>query len=139
MGETVQTQTQMAREIADIPHAAQRLIDEGLDQCIALGRSLRDNPPPAFLTCARGTSDQAALYFKYLVERYAGIPVASIGPSVASVYDARLQTHGMVCLTISQSGGSPDLRPLPAGAGRFICVLSNVLKYDVFGYDPTLC
>ena len=105
----------------------------------ARGRSLRDNPLPALLTCARGTSDQAALYFKYLVERYAGIPVASIGPSVASVYDARLQTHGMVCLTISQSGGGPDLKTLPTSAGRFIRVLSNVLKYDVFGYGPTRC
>ena len=122
--------SQMAREIAEIPHAVQRLIDESLAACLALGRALRADPPPAFITCARGTSDQAALYFKYLVETGAGIPVASLGPSVASIYGATLRAQDMVCLTISQSGGSPDLADLQAaverGGGRTVALLNTL-------------
>ncbi|MCR9121305.1 MAG: SIS domain-containing protein [Phyllobacteriaceae bacterium] len=130
MGQIIPLQTQMAREIAEIPHAVQRFIDQGLDRCIALGQSLRDDPPPAILTCARGTSDQAALYFKYLVESRAGIPVASLGPSVSSVYGASLHARNMVCLTVSQSGGSPDLvelqRAAASGGARIIALLNTL-------------
>lgn len=130
MAQASHARTQMAREIAEIPHAVQRLIDDSLDQCIALGRSLRADPPAAFVTCARGTSDQAALYFKCLVERNTGIPVASIGPSIASVYDAPLRVKGMVCVTISQSGGSPDLARLQDaaadGGARTIALLNTI-------------
>ena len=127
-------QTHMAREIAEIPDAVQRLIDQSLEPCVAIGRTLRDDPPPALLTCARGTSDQAALYFKYLIESRVGIPVASMGPSVASVYGASLRLRNIVCLTISQSGGSPDLIDLQdavADGGARTIALVNTIRSPV--------
>lgn len=106
--------TSMAREIAEIPVVVSRQIELALEKYVACGQQLAKLNPPALLTCARGTSDQAATYFKYLMETQAGVPVASLGPSVVSVYDAPLKTEGMACLAISQSGGSPDLVQLQA-------------------------
>ena len=65
--------------------------------------------PPLIATVARGSSDHAATYLKYAVELQAGIPVASVGPSVASIYHRPLRLRGAACIGISQSGRSPDI------------------------------
>ena len=70
---------------------------------------MRALDPPLVVTVARGSSDHAATYLKYAVELLAGIPVASVGPSVASVYGRPLRLAGAVCIGISQSGQSPDI------------------------------
>ena len=58
------------------------------DQVEALGRRLLRSPPRAVLTCARGSSDHAATFAKYLIETRAGTIVASAAPSVSSIYGA---------------------------------------------------
>jgi glucosamine--fructose-6-phosphate aminotransferase (isomerizing) len=87
--------------------ARQRQANHGAVSTLAA--RLRAAPPVAVLTCARGSSDHAATYAKYLIETRLGIPVASFAPSVASVYRTPLATSGMLALAISQSGKSPDL------------------------------
>lgn len=99
----------MAREISEIPDVAARQVADGLAQYRRVGERLRRLAPRYIVTCARGTSNHAATYLKYLVETRIGIPVASVGPSVASVYSAPLSLDGGVCVTVSQSGRSPDL------------------------------
>ena len=108
----------LAADIAEIPRAADRQISTNLNTYISAGRELADLGPRLFVTCARGTSDHAASFFKYIVESRLGIPVASIGPSIASVYQAKLRLENAVCLTISQSGASPDLVALQTHARR---------------------
>ena len=99
----------LAREIAEIPSVASRQIAEGLDRYREVGERLQRLAPRYIVTCARGSSGHAATYLKYIVETRVGVPVASMGPSVASVYAAPLVLEGGACITISQSGGSPDL------------------------------
>jgi glucosamine--fructose-6-phosphate aminotransferase (isomerizing) len=70
---------------------------------------LRSDPPRLVMTCARGSSDHAATYAKYLIETVLRIPVSSASPSVSSLYGARTASDRTLCLAISQSGGSPDL------------------------------
>ncbi len=72
--------------------------------------------PKLVVTCARGSSDHAAYYGKYLIETQLGLPVASIGPSIASLYDTKLQLEGALFVVVSQSGRSPDLLRLVATA-----------------------
>ncbi|WP_294228288.1 SIS domain-containing protein [uncultured Shimia sp.] len=108
--------TVMASEIHEIPSVLESQIANGLEQYIAAGRAAAAGSPRGFVTCARGTSDHAATFFKYVMELKTGLPVASIGPSVASVYDTPLKLDGFACLTFSQSGGSPDLAALQAAA-----------------------
>jgi glucosamine--fructose-6-phosphate aminotransferase (isomerizing) len=61
------------------------------------------------LTYARGSSDHAATFAKYLIETRLGIITASQAPSVASVYAAPQRAGSALCLAISQSGRSPDI------------------------------
>ncbi len=111
-------QTDMAREIAEIPDAVARLLDQAQPEFRRIGERMREMEPPVIVTCARGSSDNAAGYFKYCTEILAGIPVASIGPSVASIYNAPLKLGHSVLLAISQSGMSPDIVSLTRAAGR---------------------
>ncbi|MFO0344835.1 MAG: SIS domain-containing protein [Labrys sp. (in: a-proteobacteria)] len=110
------TRTAMAAEIAQAPEAIARLLDREGAAIRTLGRRIAERSPPVIVTCARGSSDNAAAYAKYLFEILAGIPVASVGPSVASVYGARLRLDGGVVLSVSQSGKSPDIVALQKGA-----------------------
>ena len=74
-----------------------------------LGRSLRDSTPRAVVTLARGSSDHAATFARYLIETRAGVLTSSASPSVGSIYDSTPDLAGTVVLAISQSGRSPDL------------------------------
>ena len=74
-----------------------------------LGAQLRARAPRAVVTLARGSSDHAATYAKYLVETQANVLTASCAPSVSSIYLARQDLRGCLLLAISQSGRSPDL------------------------------
>ena len=95
----------------------------------ALAAALRAEPPRFTVTCARGSSDHAAAYAKYVFETRLGIATASASPSVTSVYAAEQQWQGALFLAISQSGKSPDLlRNAEAAkrAGARVVALVNV-------------
>src|SRR5688572_6163987 len=74
-----------------------------------LGARLRLSPPRAVVTCARGSSDHAATYAKYLIEAYTGVLTSSAAPSVSSIYEAQADLGEALFVAISQSGKSPDL------------------------------
>ncbi|MGO4833936.1 SIS domain-containing protein [Rhizobiaceae sp. 2RAB30] len=112
------TATHMRREIEEIPEAAARLLDGGEAALAAAGRDIRARDPRFVVTVARGSSDHAASFMKYAVELTAGLPVASVGPSVASIYGVRLKLAGSACLAISQSGKSPDIVAMAEEAKR---------------------
>ncbi|RUT82425.1 aminotransferase, partial [Mesorhizobium sp. USDA-HM6] len=101
--------THMRREIEEIPEATARLLDGSADVLSEAGRGIRERDPSFVVTVARGSSDHAATFMKYAVELTAGLAVASVGPSIASIYGARLRLAGSACLAISQSGKSPDI------------------------------
>lgn len=95
----------------------------------ALGARLRARPPRCIVTCARGSSDHAAAYAKYVFETQLGIVTASASPSVSSIYDAPLDLTDSLFVAISQSGKSPDLlRSAEAArtAGAQVLALVNV-------------
>ena len=102
-------ETHMAREVAEIPGAAQRFLTESAAQVQAAAAAMRQANPQLIVTVARGSSDHAATYLKYAVELLAGIPVASVGPSIASIYGRPLHLANAACIGISQSGKSPDI------------------------------
>lgn len=83
-----------------------------------LGSSLRAQPPRAVVTIARGSSDNAATYARYLLETRLGVLTASGPPSVSSVYGAALAMDDTLVLALSQSGRSPDLLSAAKAAVR---------------------
>lgn len=107
----------MAAEVAEIPQALARMLSGSAPAIRAAAAALRALDPSILLTVARGSSDHAATYLKYAVELTAGVPVASVGPSVASVYRRPLRLAGAACIGISQSGQSPDIVEMMRAAG----------------------
>ncbi|MEP0942906.1 MAG: SIS domain-containing protein [Rhizobiaceae bacterium] len=110
--------TKMRAEIEDIPFAMQRLLNESEPQILAAAETLKAVKPRFVSTVARGSSDHAAAFLKYAIELTARVPVASIGPSVSSIYGTDLQLAQSACLAISQSGKSPDIVSMVESARR---------------------
>ncbi|MBX3577591.1 MAG: SIS domain-containing protein [Rhizobiaceae bacterium] len=99
----------MRREVEEIPEAAARFLDGSGAVLRDAGAAIRRHDPKFVVTVARGSSDHAASFVKYAVELTAKLAVASVGPSIASIYGARLRLAPACCLAISQSGKSPDI------------------------------
>lgn len=99
----------MAAEIAEQPVALQRLLDDGAAEIAATAEQIRARAPRFVLFAARGTSDHAALYAKYLTEIHLGLPAGLASPSTMTVYGARPKLSDVLFVAVSQSGGSPDL------------------------------
>ncbi|SFT67019.1 glutamine--fructose-6-phosphate transaminase [Mesorhizobium sp. YR577] len=120
--------THMRREIVEIPDAVARLLDGSGQALTEAGRDIRERDPRFIVTVARGSSDHAASFLKYAIELTAGLAVASVGPSVASIYGAKLRLAGSACLAISQSGKSPDIVAMADAArkaGSLTIALTN--------------
>ncbi|TNM39816.1 SIS domain-containing protein [Nocardioides albidus] len=101
----------MATEIQEQPAVWRRLLAAaGEDSDIARAAALvRAYQPRFVLFVARGTSDHAALYAKYVAEIVHGLPCGLVSPSTMTAYGARPDLTGVLMIGISQSGGSPDL------------------------------
>lgn len=99
----------MHHEAAEAAGAVQRLLERNAAAMTDLGRHLRASPPLAVMTLARGSSDNACTYGRYLIENGLGVVGASIGLSAGSIYATPLHANGTLCIAVSQSGASPDL------------------------------
>jgi glucosamine--fructose-6-phosphate aminotransferase (isomerizing) len=102
-------ETKMFREAAEAGAVVRRQLGDNAGTLRTLAARLRADPPRTVLTFARGSSDNAATFGRYLIETRLGIVTGSSAPSVTSVYDAQPDMRGMLCIAISQSGRSPDL------------------------------
>jgi glucosamine--fructose-6-phosphate aminotransferase (isomerizing) len=93
-----------------------------------LAAVLKSMGPRVVITCARGSSANAAVFGKHLIERYIGIPVAAAAPSIITLYRRRLLLDGQLFLSISQSGRSDDLVECATAArnsGAFTVAIVN--------------
>lgn len=99
----------MAAEIAEQPTVLARLLTDGAAEIADVAAQIHQYAPRFVVLAARGTSDHAALYAKYLAEIRIGVPAGLASPSSMTVYGARPDLSGVLFLAVSQSGGSPDL------------------------------
>lgn len=99
----------MRAEIEAQPAVFARILREGRPVIAEVARHIAARDPRVVLFVARGTSDHAALYAKYVAETHLGLPCGLVSPSTATVYDTRPRMHGVLYVAVSQSGGSPDL------------------------------
>jgi glutamine---fructose-6-phosphate transaminase (isomerizing) len=121
--------TRMHREIAESSQAIAHQLDANRASVRELAAALRANPPRLVSTGARGSSDNAATFAKYLFETRLGVPTTSAAPSVQSIYAAEQDLSDTLFLAISQSGKSPDLvRQAEAAkrAGARVVAMVNV-------------
>jgi glucosamine--fructose-6-phosphate aminotransferase (isomerizing) len=105
----VSVQSHMFREAAQAPNAVRGQLESNAVSVQRIGALLREKSPRAVVTCARGSSDHAATFAKYLIESHTKLLTSSAAPSLSSLYEAKPDLRDAVLLAISQSGRSPDL------------------------------
>jgi glucosamine--fructose-6-phosphate aminotransferase (isomerizing) len=118
----------MFQEAASASDAVRAQLQCDADAIASIGREVRRLAPRTVITCARGSSDHAATFAKYLIETRAGVLTASAAPSVSSVYGVSQDLRGCLFIALSQSGRSPDLLASVAAAkaaGATILALCN--------------
>lgn len=121
----------MHAEAAEAGAAVARFLAHNAATLARIAAHLAQCPPAMVVTCARGSSDHAATYAKYMIETRLGLPTASAAFSTVSVYDAPVRHArgaSVLCLAISQSGRSPDMLATVARqqeAGATVIALVN--------------
>ena len=118
----------MFQEASQAAAAVRAQLARNREPMRALAAKLHARRPRAVVTCARGSSDHAATFAKYLFETRVGLLTASAAPSIASIYGARQDLRECLFIAISQSGRSPDLLAATAAAragGAFIVAFVN--------------
>jgi len=118
----------MRSEIAEIPAVFQKLANQIpaiTKEITALSLTNIDS----VILVARGTSDNAALFLKYLIETKFGIPCGLASPSVVTIYKSTLKFKNCLVIGLSQSGQSPDIvtytKAAKAGGARSISLTND--------------
>ena len=99
----------MLQEIAQQPEGLIRTIEAEKTKIARLGRFLNDRDIDLIVLVARGSSDNAALFGRYLLEIKTGIPVSLSAPSVHTLYKAKLKLQHALVIGVSQSGEGEDI------------------------------
>lgn len=122
------TLTLMHQELAEAPQVSARLLTTQSPHFAAMADHLRASPPDLIMTNARGSSDHASVFGKYLFMQRLGIPVLSGSPSLSSIYGQVLRLNNALCISVSQSGQSPDIVETARAAvrsGARTCAFTN--------------
>src|SRR4051812_17607557 len=98
----------MAAEMAEQPRVLGALLARRAE-IRARVAPLADPRPAGVVLVARGSSDNAAIYGRYLLELATGRPVALAAPSLFTLYDARVDVRGWIAVGLSQSGRTPEI------------------------------
>lgn len=118
----------MLAEIHEQPSVLERTISAESVKAENLGASLRAREIALIVLVARGSSDNAALFGRYLLEVATGIPVSLSAPSVFTLYDARLDLGRALVIGVSQSGEGSDINLVlerAKQAGAFTVAITN--------------
>jgi len=98
----------MLEETLQQPEALRKTLDGGIRGITGLRRHLEAHRPRLIILVARGTSDNAAQFGRYLIEITTRIPVSLAAPSVLTLYESSLDLRDVLVVGISQSGESTD-------------------------------
>lgn len=111
-------ETIMEKEIHSQAVVLNNTYENNIDKIQALAKLIKSRKLSHIAMAARGSSDNACLYFKYLCEIVAGIPVTFIHPSILTFYQGKLDPSNMVLICVSQSGAAFDIRNIMEMANK---------------------
>src|SRR5262249_390911 len=118
----------MLQEIAEQPQVLERTIEAERDKITRIGDFLRSRDVDLIVLVARGSSDNAALFGRYLLEVTTGIPVSLSAPSIFTLYKAKLRLNRAIVIGVSQSGEGDDINEVLESAkssGAFTLAITN--------------
>ena len=119
--------TQMAHEVAAQPDAVRRTLAALVPQRQAIRELAQGRRRVLF--AARGSSDNAAIYGRYLLEVHAGVVGGLVSPSIATHYRSQLDLSDTVVVSVSQSGATEEIvatQEWARGCGAATLAVANV-------------
>ncbi len=120
--------SQFEKEIYEQPAVLANFLDKNLNNVKAIASIMRKYDPKFVLIAARGTSDNAAIYAKYLISAFLQIPVGLAIPSLYTIFkQPPLMRNGLV-IGISQSGESPDVLAVMEEARKQSCPTLGIVN-----------
>ena len=132
----------MLQEIAEQPAALARTIQSERVKLSRLGAFLKQRNIDLIVLVARGSSDNAALFGRYLLEITTGIPVSLSAPSVHTLYRAKLRLQHALVVGVSQSGAGDDINQVlenaRAGGAYTVGITNEPASAMVNVVDETL-
>ena len=108
----------MLEEILDQPRALRATFEAERGHVAQIGKTARRKKFRLIVLVARGTSDNAALFGRYLLELTTGIPVSLAAPSIHTLYRAKLNLRDALVVGVSQSGEGADINMVLKAAQR---------------------
>jgi len=118
----------MLEEIAEQPEVLEKTINSESAKVERLGKFLRQKEIDLIVIAARGSSDNAALFGRYLLEVQTGIPVSLAAPAVYTLYKEKLKLNRALVIGVSQSGEGTDINQVLENAkasGAFTIGITN--------------
>lgn len=118
----------MRDEVREQPKAVEKALKENLSLVRNIARRIHAFKPDLIFIAARGTSDNAATYARYLFEAYTGLPVSLAAPSLFTLYHRPPNLKKALVVGVSQSGGGEDIVAVIQEArkqGAFTLALTN--------------
>jgi len=103
------TKTLMEKEIMESPKVARRFVSSQWVNLAKAAAAIQAYKPRFVVLVARGTSDNACTYARYLIEKEWKIPVSLAAPGVTTLYNAKIDYRGGLVMGVSQSGQGPDV------------------------------
>lgn len=110
--------SRMLVEIHQIPAVIRDLLVDGADGTTDVAAAIRAAQPRVVVIAARGTSDHAAVYARYLIESHLHLPVVLAANSLTTIYAQAMHWQGALVLGISQSGEATDVAAVLSEARR---------------------
>ena len=118
----------MLREIMQQPAVLEKTIKAEESKLFKIGRFLQNRDVDLIILVARGSSDNAALFGRYLLETTCGIPVSLAAPSVYTLYKSKMRLDRALVVGVSQSGQGTDINEVLEAAkksGAFTLGITN--------------
>lgn len=130
------TNALMFKEIFEQPIALEHTLRAEREHAREFRRFARTHPFRMIVLVGRGTSDNAALFGRYLFELTTGIPVSLCAPSIHTVYHAKLDLRDALVVGISQSGEATDINMVLQAArkqGAYTIGITNEARSSMSG------
>lgn len=126
--------TLMEQEIMEQPEALKLTAKLNAEVYKEIAKAVRKNKVRSIVLASRGSSSHAGIYFKYLCETYAGIPVSFAAPSALTLYNGRLKYENTLVIGVSQSGAAADAITIMKRAkatGAVVAAVTNNPESDM--------
>ncbi|MGB1285987.1 MAG: SIS domain-containing protein, partial [Aggregatilineales bacterium] len=120
----------LRQEIDEQPAVLQRLLDEQQEQVDKIAKVIQEFDPAFISIAARGTSDNAARYAKYVFGKGCGLATTLAAPSLHTIYESPPNLSKALVIGISQSGQAEDVRTVLENArNQGACTLA-ITNFD---------